>query len=85
MLFVADRGQLEGALAVANAEQPLTVGLTLPLTRDGEAVVTAEGDTFGSLAGTIPAAPDVFSLGFLTRTVPGLLRRARRSPCPTGR
>ena len=84
MLFVADRGQLEGALAVANADQPLTANLTLPLTRDGEAVVTAEGDTFGSLAGTIPAAPDVFSLGFLTRTVPGLLPAGTAITLPDG-
>ena len=35
--------------------------------------------------GGSPAAPDLFTLGFLTRTVPGRCRRGRRSPCPTRR
>ena len=90
-LFVADRGQLEGALAVANADLPLTADITLtmpdntPLTgQDGNAVVTKQGDTFRSLAGTIPAAPDVFSLGFLTRAVPGLLPPGTAITLPDG-
>ena len=41
-------------------------------------------DTFRSLAGTIPAAPDVFSLGFLTRTVPGLLPAGTAITLPDG-
>ncbi len=82
-LFVADRGQLEGALAVANADQPLTPGLTLTMP-GGTAVVTTQGDTFRSLAGTIPAAPDVFSLGFLTRAVPGLLPPGTAITLPDG-
>jgi len=90
MLFVADRGQLEGALAAANADQPLTAGLALttpdgtPLTRDGKAVFTQHGDTFRSLAGTIQDAPDVFSLGFLTRAVPGLLPSGTAVTLPDG-
>ena len=68
-LFVADRGQLEGALAVANADQPLTPGtvLTGP---SGAQVRTKQGDTLRTLAG---ASGDVFSLGFVNRGVPGLL------------
>ena len=72
-LFVADRGQLEGALAVANADLPLTAGLTLTAHRTASRRHQRTATRSGSLAGTIPAAPDVFSLGFLTRPVPGLL------------
>ena len=62
-LFVADRGQLEGALAVANADLPLPDGvhLTRP---DGTSVTTQAGDTFRSLAGP---GGDIFSLGFVNR------------------
>ena len=72
-LFVADHGQLEGALAVANAELPLAPGVTLTKP-DGTQVTTAGTepyDTFASLAGG--STPAVFSLGYCNRTVPGLL------------
>ena len=84
-LFVADHGQLEGALAIANAQLPLAPGIQLtmpdgrtPLTRksDGTPVTTATTqpyDTFSSLAGVCQEASDVFSLGYLTRMTPRLL------------
>ena len=45
-------------------------------------MTTQPGDTFGKLAGTSPAAPDVFTLGFLTRTVPGLLPKGTAITLP---
>ncbi len=79
-LFVADRGQLEGALAVANADLPLatTVTLTGPA---GTPVTPQQGDTLRTLAG---AGGDVFSLGFVNRPVPGLLPAGTKVTPPDG-
>jgi LysM repeat protein len=79
-LFVADRGQLEGALAVANADQPLTANteLTGP---SGAQMTTKQGDTLRTLAG---ADGDVFSLGFVNRGVPGLLPVGTAVTLPDG-
>ena len=90
-LFVADRGQLEGALAVANADQPLGTGIPLrgpdgtPLTGpDGQPVETKQGDTFRKLVNVNPAATDIFSLGFANRTAPGLLPQGTAIILPDG-
>ena len=90
-LFVADRGQLEGALAVANADQPLGTGIPLrgpdgtPLTGpDGQPVETKQGDTFRKLVNVSPAATDIFSLGFANRTAPGLLPQGTAIILPDG-
>ena len=90
-LFVADRGQLEGALAVANADQPLGTGIPLkgpdstPLTGpDGQPVETKQGDTFRKLVNVNPAATDIFSLGFANRTAPGLLPKGTAIILPDG-
>ena len=79
-LLVADRGQLEGALAVANADQPLTANtvLTGPT---GTQVTTEPGNTLRTLAG---AGGDVFSLGFVNRAVPGLWPAGTKVTLPDG-
>ena len=78
-LFVADRGQLEGALAVANADLPLR---GRHAHRTGRRQVTAQaGDTFRSLAG--PAATS--SSASANRRGPEAGGGQRRSPGPTGR
>ena len=63
-LFVADRGQLEGALAVANADLPLRTGLPLSgpdstahQARRHRRWQTQPGDTFGKLAWTSARPP----------------------------
>ena len=79
-LFIADRDQLEGALALANAGLPLTEQIQLTGT-DGKPRQTQQGDTLGSLAGS---AGDVFSLGFANRNLANLLLAGTTINLPDG-
>ena len=86
MLFVADRGQLEGALAVANRDATLTSGRTVALL-DGTTHTIGDRDRHASLAlapGATAPAPDadVFTLGWLNRALPGLLAGSAAHPLP---
>ena len=83
-LFLADRGQLEGALGLANRDIPLTPGRTLMLP-DKTTRQIADGGTFGTLGGAPGSsgpAPDadVFAVAWLNRAEKGLLAGSATAP-----